>query len=311
MRVFNKLFTTILVVAVIILLSALSAFAAEKKEFYLEQDMGYSQSFTVTNTLESAEGLGLDFFIKAQAPAIFTCDFIFSNIKIIYENEEYSDDSQKPISAIVKESEKTIIPDGEILPQHYTTGYTIEFDKPGQYSLEILHSGYSLTVTLEITQEGLNHPLQNKGNTPVLNELALPTSSKVLVNDVETVFEAYTINNNNYFKLRDLAKAVSGTDKQFEVSWDGFKIAINLIPREMYTAVGGEMEVNAGLKDQNAVLSTAKVYIDTQEVQLQAYTISDNNYFKLRDVAKMLDIGITWDGVTNTISIDTSISYTE
>lgn len=301
MRVFNKLFTTILVVAVIILLSALSAFAAEKKEFYLEQDMGYSQSFTVTNTLESAEGLGPDFLIKAQAPAIFTCDFIFSNINIIYENEEYSDDSQKPISSIVKESEKTIIPDGEILPQHYATGYTLEFDKPGQYSLEILHSGYSLTVTLEIT----------KGDTPVLNELALPTSSKVLVNDVETVFEAYTINNNNYFKLRDLAKAVSGTNKQFEVSWDGFKNTINLISKEMYTVVGGEMEINADLKEQNAVLSTAKVYIDSQEVQLQAYTINDNNYFKLRDVAKMLDIGITWDGMINTISIDTSISYTE
>lgn len=50
---------------------------------------------------------------------------------------------------------------------------------------------------------------------------AIPTSSKVLVNDEEISFEAYLIGGNNYLKLRDLATVVSGTEKEFEVTWDG------------------------------------------------------------------------------------------
>ncbi|MGO4119405.1 hypothetical protein ACEQ6C_40435, partial [Rhizobium ruizarguesonis] len=46
---------------------------------------------------------------------------------------------------------------------------------------------------------------------------AAPTDSKVLVNGKTISFEAYNINGNNYFKLRDFAAAVNGTEKQFEV----------------------------------------------------------------------------------------------
>ena len=140
---------------------------------------------------------------------------------------------------------------------------------------------------------------------------ATPTSSKVLVNNEEKTFDAYTINGNNYFKLRDLATVVDGTNKQFEVSWDSLKNAINLVSNNKYTAVGGEMQKSANLEKQNAVLSTSKIYIDNKETALTAYTINNNNYFKLRDIAKMFDIGVTWDGPTSTIGIDTSSSYTE
>src|SRR5690606_13684686 len=58
--------------------------------------------------------------------------------------------------------------------------------------------------------------------------LAVPTSSTVLVNGEEVAFDAYVINSNNYFKLRDLAHVVSGTEKQFEVSWDGANNTISL-----------------------------------------------------------------------------------
>ena len=140
---------------------------------------------------------------------------------------------------------------------------------------------------------------------------AIPTSSKVLVNNEEKTFDAYTIDGNNYFKLRDLATVVNGTNKQFEVSWDGLKNAINLVPNKKYTTVSGEMQISASSKRQNAVLSTSKIYVDGKETALTAYTINNNNYFKLRDIAKMFDIGVTWDGATSTIGIDTSNSYTE
>jgi hypothetical protein len=39
---------------------------------------------------------------------------------------------------------------------------------------------------------------------------ALPTASAVFVNHVSVTFQAYNIGGYNYFKLRDLAKALEG-----------------------------------------------------------------------------------------------------
>lgn len=79
--------------------------------------------------------------------------------------------------------------------------------------------------------------------------------------------EAYNINGNNYFKLRDLAMIVSGTDKQFDVAW-GFSPAfnkyitgINLTKGSAYTVVGGEMKAPT-TTSQNAKESDARIYIN-------------------------------------------------
>jgi hypothetical protein len=147
--------------------------------------------------------------------------------------------------------------------------------------------------------------------TPALaatTKSATPTASKVIVNGSIVSFEAYTIDNNNYLKLRDLAKVVSGTGKQFEVAWDGSKNAINLVSGKAYTAAGGELNKGDGLA-KSATLSTSKIYKDGNAVNLTAYTINSNNYFKLRDVAQIFDIGVTWDAASSTVGIDTSISY--
>ncbi len=145
---------------------------------------------------------------------------------------------------------------------------------------------------------------------PEQNLKAVPTASKVLVNGKPISFDAYTIDGNNYFKLRDLAKAVSGTQKQFDVAWDGEKKTINLISNKIYSAVGGELTPGDG-KEKTPVLNASLILKDGVEVPLNAYTINGNNYFKLRDIAQAFNIGITWDGTTNTIGIDTSTGYVE
>jgi hypothetical protein len=50
---------------------------------------------------------------------------------------------------------------------------------------------------------------------------ATPTTSTVLVNGQEVKFQAYLINGNNYFRLRDVAFALTGTEKQFQAAYDG------------------------------------------------------------------------------------------
>jgi len=61
-----------------------------------------------------------------------------------------------------------------------------------------------------------------------------------------------------------------------------------------------------GSGSQQAVPTKSKIFLDYEEVQLTAYNIGGNNYFKLRDLGRVFDFGVEWDGARNTIGIDTS-----
>lgn len=57
--------------------------------------------------------------------------------------------------------------------------------------------------------------------------------------------------------------------------------------------------------------TSQKVTLDGQEVSLEGYNINGNSYFKLRDVGKAVDFGVTWDNATRTVQIDTNSGYVE
>ena len=57
--------------------------------------------------------------------------------------------------------------------------------------------------------------------------------------------------------------------------------------------------------------STQKTYVDGQQVQLEAYSISGNNYVKLRDIGKAVGFSVTYDPLTNTVQINTTEPYTD
>lgn len=137
---------------------------------------------------------------------------------------------------------------------------------------------------------------------------ASPTASKVTVNGEAKAFEAYNINSNNYFKLRDIAYVLNGTDASFSVGWDGAANSIALAKGEAYAPTGSEMKVS-GTKDiKDAVESNSTILIDGQKAALKAYTIKGNNYFKLRDLGTALGFNVGWDNASQTISITTGTS---
>jgi hypothetical protein len=139
---------------------------------------------------------------------------------------------------------------------------------------------------------------------------AVPVRANVSVDGRIVTFDAYSIGGNTYLKLRDLAMALNGSGKPFEVGWDGERKAIHLIPGAAYTPVGGELQVTEGRKAAKAVPARANLYVDGSEVRLTAYTIGGNNYFRLRDIAQALGIGVAWDSKTGTIGLDTSREQT-
>ncbi|MDR1160496.1 MAG: copper amine oxidase N-terminal domain-containing protein [Syntrophomonadaceae bacterium] len=165
--------------------------------------------------------------------------------------------------------------------------------------------------------EGELRPVSELAVTPLVPALiAKPAPSTVLVNGESKSFGAYNIEGNNYFKLRDLAYVLNGTEKHFEIGWDGANNAITLTSGLAYTVVGGEMadrdesEWAAATGHWAAAPTTSKISLNGREANFTAYNIGGSNYFKLRDIGEAFDFSVTWNSGDNTIVIDTSKNYT-
>lgn len=139
----------------------------------------------------------------------------------------------------------------------------------------------------------------------------IPTASDVTVNGKSVNFTAYNINGNNYFKIRDLAMALRNTGKKFQVTYDKTLGGVSIVTDSSYTPVGGELAAPTGSTASIAAkLSTYTVYVDGVKIGFVAYTIGGYNYFKLRDVAAVIDFGVDYNTSTKTVVVDTTKGYT-
>lgn len=118
---------------------------------------------------------------------------------------------------------------------------------------------------------------------------------------------AYEIHDNNYFKLRDVANLLKGTDAQFDVIWNEEKGAIELLSGIAYSTE--EPLTETAYQNPVAIENFVPIFKDGAQVLLKAYEIRDNNYFKLRDLAAAMDFGVNWIEATQTIEIDTDGAY--
>lgn len=147
-------------------------------------------------------------------------------------------------------------------------------------------------------------------NPPVragLTKTAKVSSARVVVDGTPVAAAAYEIEGSNYFKLRDLAVAFTGTDAAFDVEWDDAAQTVTLTAGA-YEPVGGELEPLTG-GSQTATRATADVYVEGMPLVGKAYEIAGNHYFKLRDLCFMLGVSVAWDDAAQTITIDAGKPY--
>ncbi|MDD2217648.1 MAG: stalk domain-containing protein [Eubacteriales bacterium] len=287
------------------------SFAAPAKTYELKTSVGNPVgTISVTDVVSDSGMKEIKEFdnlgkIQVTKNSLITYNFVTEGVGIWQDAIRIWDEEE-----IIKIINAKVIDPTTEYPE-YEKGYTIQFIKEGTYLVgvngqigDMLGAGlYAITFEVTDTENATTPPAQNTAAK------ATPTSSKVLVNGNATNFDAYNINDNNYFKLRDVAKVVSSSEKQFEVSWDASKNAISLISGQQYTAVGGELEKGDGTA-KNAVSSNSTIYKDGTVISLTAYNINGNNYFKLRDLGQAFNFGVDWDGASNAVVIDTSTAYT-
>ena len=143
---------------------------------------------------------------------------------------------------------------------------------------------------------------------PPKPETANPTQSTVYVNGEAIAFEAYNIGGANYFKLRDLAFVLNGTEKQFDVGFDNGTKAVTLSSSSKYTTGGSDIKHGDG-KAKSATLTASTIYCDGEALDLVAYSIGGNNFLKLRDLMKALDVYVGYDNLTKAITLDSNWGY--
>ncbi|MDO4732998.1 MAG: cadherin-like beta sandwich domain-containing protein, partial [Bacillota bacterium] len=133
------------------------------------------------------------------------------------------------------------------------------------------------------------------------------SSQKLTIDGNAVQLNAYNINGNNFVKLRDIAYLLNGSPKQFQVGFVASSNSIYITSGSAYTSNGQEnVSLNA---PKRAAASSQTVYLNSALVAPMAYNIDGNNYLMLRDLALLLDFGMTYDANSGTVAISTTNTY--
>ena len=139
---------------------------------------------------------------------------------------------------------------------------------------------------------------------PQSTSVKIQPSTHVVTVDGERVDpQGYNINGYNFYKLRDIAYILNGTDSRFNVTWDGANNRIVLTDDAAYQEVGGEMTYSASTAIKNVSESDSTIVLDGKTLSLTGYRINGNNYYKIRDVGSALGFSVDFDPETEIVLI--------
>jgi len=191
----------------------------------------------------------------------------------------------------------------------------VTYKRPGSLVQgdEAYFSGGAVVLQNNSTGSIIKNPLMTEGVTAKKN------AAKLLVDGQVVSVDAYNIGGSNYFKLRDVAALLTGSEKQFNVVYNSAKKCVELKRNTAYHPTASDL-LTGGPETMNAKYAEPVIYADGGMVNvfdkygrqlegLMAYNIGGSNYFKLRDLGQFIDFAVGYSTAENCISIDTTKSY--
>ena len=133
--------------------------------------------------------------------------------------------------------------------------------------------------------------------------MAVPSAAYLIINGSPMPFSAYLINGSHYFRLRDIAILLSGTTRQFDVTWDQLNSVVGIHTGEDYSDDRTLSVVDAD--PVQCFLTPSVIVLDGIAYSLEVYMINSSNYFKLRDLGEMIEFEVDWIEEIRTVIINT------
>lgn len=133
--------------------------------------------------------------------------------------------------------------------------------------------------------------------------LAETSREKVRFDGKDIKINFYLINRSNYVRIRDAAALLKDTPAKFMVSYDneGQKVIITKgqNQKEDFTYVEKTVEEKIAKTNKQKIVDS-----QGKDIELNGYFIDGYNYFRLRDLAKIIDFGVAYDFTTGTVLLD-------
>ena len=145
---------------------------------------------------------------------------------------------------------------------------------------------------------------------PAVPAPAAPTNDTLTCNGTLQSPTVYKINGSNYFKIRDLAAILNGTEKQFSVGYDAALSSVTATTGQGYEKQPGDLAGAPVGGQKTGDPSNDAIYINGEKITAEVYKIDGSNYFKLRDLGKALDFYVGWSQDAG-VFIQTDKPYSE
>lgn len=126
-----------------------------------------------------------------------------------------------------------------------------------------------------------------------------PSTQNLIINDKIIKAEAYMLNDNNYFKLRDVIKGLSDTGEPLDINYDINTGEVEIIENKTYSGSNDHKNIKKDILKVSP--ANQKVKYNGIETVLVGLNINDNNYVKLRDVSSLLNRQVLFDNNTKTV----------
>ncbi|MEG1538250.1 MAG: cadherin-like beta sandwich domain-containing protein, partial [Clostridiales bacterium] len=127
---------------------------------------------------------------------------------------------------------------------NYTATGTVQISQnDAAFAVKTSGSSYNLNTGLNIFKLKIGSAQYNINIYRQSSSASITSSNQYLSlnNGASSQIAAYNINGNNFVKLRDVAKLLSGSAKQFAVGYNSSSRLITLFSGSPYAAVGGEL----------------------------------------------------------------------
>lgn len=126
-------------------------------------------------------------------------------------------------------------------------------------------------------------------------KMAFASGENVSFDGGDLEINAYLINRSNYVKIRDVAALLKDTPAKFDLAYDNEKQSVIISKGKNYS--DSFIYKESKLKEERIAKETRQKIVDDkgQEIELKGYFIDGYNYFRLRDLGKVLDFGVAYD----------------